>query len=371
MNRKNGLPVSASPSPADGGVLLVDPAEDPRWDRFVETHPFGKIGHLSGWKKVLEGTFRNLAGYYLALLDKSENEIQAALPVFLCRNILGCKRLSSIPFATLCDPLVSSSQQMDVLLSAALRLMEMEGASFIEVRTLDSASLMPEARLCRHNFLKYHYLPLEREPAELRKTFHRSCVRQRIARAEQSDVKLRIGQQETDLKEFYRLYSLTRRRLGLPPHPFNFFVNIWREFHPQDRVNLFFAERGSEIIGTQLLFKFRDRVSAEFIGWNNTARDLSPNHFLFWQAISMAYNEGYELFDFGATSPENTSLMDFKGHWGTTVIDIPFYYYPLTMCGYYESQKSSGIYKIARAILPNLPRGLLQAAGDFYYRHLA
>jgi hypothetical protein len=31
-------------------AILIDPARDPRWDRFVKKHPFGWITHLSGWK---------------------------------------------------------------------------------------------------------------------------------------------------------------------------------------------------------------------------------------------------------------------------------------------------------------------------------
>ena len=31
-------------------VIEIDPLKDPRWDTFVENHPFGWIVHLSGWK---------------------------------------------------------------------------------------------------------------------------------------------------------------------------------------------------------------------------------------------------------------------------------------------------------------------------------
>jgi len=39
-------------------------------------------------------------------------------------------------------------------------------------------------------------------------------------------------------------------------------------------------------------------------------------------------DEGYQLFDFGRTSPLNKSLMDFKSRWGTEVRDLPEFVFP-------------------------------------------
>ena len=104
-------------------IKLIDPITDPRWDKFVENHPFGWICHLSGWKQVLEKSFKHMKGYYFALLDNSGN-IQAALPIFEVKSWLTGNRLVSIPFATLCDPLISKSEEMAILLEAVLEYSE-------------------------------------------------------------------------------------------------------------------------------------------------------------------------------------------------------------------------------------------------------
>ena len=72
-----------------------------------------------------------------------------------------------------------------------------------------------------------------------------------------------------------------------------------------------------------LLSKFRDRVSGEFVAVDPAFQNISPNHFLFWEAIKSACEEGYRIFDFGRTSPRNVGLMDFKRRWGTQVTDLP------------------------------------------------
>ena len=89
-------------------IIEIDPQSDPRWDQFVESHPLGLICHLSGWKQVLEESFPQMKGRYLAILS-DDNSIRAALPVFEIRSILTGNRLVSIPFATNCDPLISSN----------------------------------------------------------------------------------------------------------------------------------------------------------------------------------------------------------------------------------------------------------------------
>ncbi|MCP3930149.1 MAG: hypothetical protein GY705_13740 [Bacteroidetes bacterium] len=63
-----------------GNISTIDPVKDQRWDKFVKNHPFGRICHLSGWKKVLEASFKHMKGHFFGRLDESGQNIQAALP---------------------------------------------------------------------------------------------------------------------------------------------------------------------------------------------------------------------------------------------------------------------------------------------------
>ncbi|OPY78893.1 MAG: FemAB family protein [Syntrophus sp. PtaU1.Bin005] len=119
-----------------------------------------------------------------------------------------------------------------------------------------------------------------------------------------------------------------------------------------------------------ILFKFRDRVSAEFAASDETYRDLSPNHFLFWEAIKSAYEGGYKIFDFGRTSPDNKSLMDFKRHWGTTLIDLPQYFYPKRAVETLSNAEDSLSYKLVKKICEKAPDYALKQIGNLCYKHL-
>lgn len=351
-------------------VELIDPVKDPRWDQFVEKHPFGWICHLSAWKQALEKSFRHMKGYYFVLLDNSGKNVQAGLPVFHVKSWVTGNRLVSIPFATLCDPLISTSDHMNKLFKPVLELSDEIKCSYMEIRTLSSSSLIQDNQLGSTHFYKHHYLSLENEPEQLKKKFHRTCVRQRISRAIKSELKVRIGENELDLRNFYQLQLITRKRLGLPSQPYKFFKMLWETFAPSKQIQLLLAEKNNKSIAALIIFKFKDRVSAEFAVSDERFRDLSANHFLFWKAIKMAYEEGYKIFDFGRTSSSNESLMDFKRRWGTEVIDLPQFFYPKNKIGKKVINEESWKYEIMSKACKEAPDCLLQIIGNFCYRHL-
>ena len=353
-----------------GTIAFINPEEDTRWDHFVENHPYGWICHLSGWKQVLEKSFSHMKGYYPVLLDETTLQIKAAMPVFAVKSWLTGKRLVSIPFATLCDPLIASSEEMHQLFDAVLNLFNKIGANYLEIRTLSSSHLIQNDQMGSSLFYKHHYLFLDNEPELLKKKFHRSCVRQRISRAYESKLTLKTGDHASDLDTFYQLHIKTRMRLSLPPQPYAFFKSLWETFSPSKKLSLLIAEKDGTALASLILFKFRDRVSAEFAASDETYRDLSPNHFLFWEAIKSAYEGGYKIFDFGRTSPDNKSLMDFKRHWGTTLIDLPQYYYPRHAAEKLANVEESLSYKLVKKLCEKVPDFALKQIGNLCYKHL-
>jgi len=114
-------------------VSLIDPIQDSDWDRFVEEHPFGWLYHSSDWKKVLESTFPQLTGYYLTLRNKNDDVITSALPLFLVNSRCRRNRFVSIPFTTICDPLVSNFEEMDALLEETFKLSKDFDVKHIEI----------------------------------------------------------------------------------------------------------------------------------------------------------------------------------------------------------------------------------------------
>jgi hypothetical protein len=350
-------------------VDIIDPVTDSRWDKFVENHPFGWIVHTSGWKRVLERNFPHMKGHYLVLQDSSTNEIQAGLPLFEVRSWLTGNRLISIPFATISDPLVSTGEQADSLLKAALNLSHKVGVDNIQIRTLNAHNILKnDEYVCDRHFV-HHYLPLNGSIERIKKTFHYKAVQYEINKAIKSNMTFKIAEEESDLVCFYELYMKTRKKLGLPPQPYLLFKSLWDIFSPTKNVMVLLAISNKKVASAHFMFLFNERVSVEAVGWDVENKD-SPNHFLFWEGIKMSYGMGYRIYDFGRTARDNHNLINFKNRWGTTVVDLPFYFSPKSHHEKTVELGNSAGYKLIQMLCKNSPDLFYPFIGRFCYRHL-
>lgn len=351
-------------------VSLIDPCSDPRWDAFVETHPLGQIYHLSSWKGVIEQSFPHITGYFPVILESLNGTIRAGLPIYFVDSLVTGRRLVSIPFATVCDPLVSSREDMSLLWNAAGELADELGATGIQIKAFAGAEMMAGLSLRQVNRFRHHQLNLNRPQESLKANFHRSSILYLLKRCEKNGLIARNGDQPRDLRIFYNLYVSTRRRLGLPPQPYRFFECLRHELGPSGRLKLLFARHGGEDIAGILLFQFRRRVYWEAIGEYPGSRPLNPTHFLVWQAIQHSCNEGCSVFDFGRTSIDNQGLMDFKRRWGTQVSDLPEFLSTQRDRRFMDNGVRARAYMIARAIIRRLPEKAVKTLGELSYRHM-
>ena len=65
---------------------------------------------------------------------------------------------------------------------------------------------------------------------------------------------------------------------------------------------LLLGEKSKHLVVGGIFLKFKNRFSDEFRAWNRGYNELRPNYYLYWEAIKLAHNEGYKIFDFGRQS---------------------------------------------------------------------
>jgi len=349
-------------------VKIIDPSKDKRWDEFVLDHKFGSIYHHSCWKELIHRTYGHIPVYFV--LEEDGGKLRAAMPFFMIRSWLTGTRLVSLPFSSFCDPLVNTQEEFATLLHASMAAMARFHASYLEIRTQKSYELCKSPELKEYFNYKSHILPLNSDLQTLRESFHKTSVQQRIRRAERNNVMVRVGTNDEDIRVFYRLHSLTRKKHGLPPRPYKFFRNMWHLMHSKGLVTLLLAEHDGRAAAGILLLKFKDRVYYEYVGTDKRFLRYNPNHILVWKAIEMAWEEGFRYFDFGVTPQKNTGLMDFKRKWGTEEHEMPYLYFP-DVKGYKKSlgqntENSCWLTRIGHTVYSELGR----IAGRIFYKHL-
>ncbi len=306
-------------------IGIIDPVNDSRWDRFVINHKYGSLFHSTAWCEVLKKTFSYQPSY---LVLEEDGKITAGIPFMIIDSWITGKRLISLPRTSYCDPLAENEADLNALIEQACSLAERLHMDFFEIKTQKNEALLTNTRLTRYGYFINQILDLDDGPEKLWGRFHRSCIRQRVARARKDNVTVRVAVSDQDLKSFYELHKETTRIQMTPPRPYSFFKNIWDAFRPNNSVFILVAELEKKTAAAGFFLRDRNSIIFEFIGLNYDFIDHSPGHLIAWEAIQMACREGCRYFDFGLTPPENVGLMQYKERWGTRTNMLNYYYYP-------------------------------------------
>lgn len=348
-------------------IVEIDPFEDERWDIFVNDHPFGWLCHLSSWKKLIEESFPHIKGHYLAMVDEENDSIVAGLTFFEINSWITGKRLVSIPFATLSDPLVRNNDEITIFLKYFTGNLSSKKKICIELKTYKHADIIESCDLhVSANYIN-HYLSLENEPEVLLKRTFKTPIVRGIKKALKENIDIFEVSNSSHLNNFYKIYVDTRGRLGLPPMPFRFFVNLYNTLSSKNLISIQLAKLGNDIIGGLVLLKYKDRVSVDYLASDVHYRDIYIDTFLWWEAIKYSWQEGYKVFDFGRTSLNNSGLLTYKDRWGAERKNISHY---SNNSSQNVDKENSFLYKPVKSLCMHAPSPILQLIGKLIYRHM-
>jgi lipid II:glycine glycyltransferase (peptidoglycan interpeptide bridge formation enzyme) len=341
---------------------------DQEWDEFVKSSPMGEIYSSSTWRRVVEKSFGHIRARHLIVKDGNSGHIVSALPLYEVKSWLLGKRLVSVPFGTLCDPLAKSHEDFTALVEHALGLKKKLGYKRIELKIFKTADQLDKEKLTLLTTHKHHYLLLDKEFSALTKGFKRT-VRQAVRKAEDSGLRVEDSAGEEGLRAFYRLYMMTRKRNSVPTQPYKFFRNLWEEFQKSGAISLRLVKKDEKVICGGIILSFKGRTSLEFLASDSDFLQLRPNHLLAWEAIKRAQESGSEVFDFGRTAPDDEGLMRFKTYWGTNIVDLMV----ATEIGGATGEnlnRQGYAWKTATTLSRKLPDTLYRSFSSYCYRHL-
>jgi hypothetical protein len=286
-------------------LKIIDPWNDKRWDEFVADHPRGTIYHHSAWGQVLQSTF-GYVSCYMALEGSDNGRLEGILPFMFVKSRLTGNRLVSLPFTAYCAQLVPASElQSFVKFGFECH----SGMDYLEIKFFENIEDEPDI-LEKQSCYCTHILDIDSTPDELFKSFSNTSVCQRIRRAEKSGLKLRLAEREDDLKKFYDLLVMVRKKHGLPPHPYSFFLNMWNILGARNFLSVPLVEYEGKIIAGSIVLKFKDTFHLEYSASDQRYLKLCPNQFLIWETIKAACLEGGKSLDFGRSSLSNGAQED-------------------------------------------------------------
>ena len=288
----------------------------------------------------------------------------AVLPMMEVKSWLTGRRGVSLPFTDECAPLCPDAASFHLLHEAALACAKARRWRYLEFR--GGRAWFGEVPASTSFW--GHRLDLRAGEEAL---FGRidSAARRAVRKAEQSGLSVEFSQSPEAIRAFHTLLCLTRKRHGVPPQPFVFFVNIQRHVLAQNQGWVALARHGGVVVAGAVFFHSGTTALYKFGASDETYQHLRGNNLVMSTAIKRYAAEGFATFDFGRTSLSNEGLRRFKLGWGTTEYPIDYVRYDLRADRWVTAKdESSGWHN---RVFRRLPVPLSRLIGAALYRHIA
>lgn len=317
--------------------------------------------HQSAWIDCLANSY----GYKpKTLIQKCGDECTARIPFLEVDSWLTGKRGVSLPFTDYCPPLCASSEAFQQAFKEIVEYGAQRNWKYIEFRdsTHFSSDIEPSTRFHSHRL-------------KLQKTvdsqFDRlaSSTRRAIRKANNSELKMVTSRSLEDLKTFYKLQCITRRRHGLPAQPYSFFKNIYKNILSSNQGIIFLATLNGAPAAGALFLNYKKKTIYKYGASDITIQSTRANNFVMWEAIKWHIENGFDELHFGRSSLAHEGLRAYKLRWGAEEGSINYYRYDLVKKTFTTQKDAvSGWYN---KIFKTIPLFMSQAISSLIYKHVA
>jgi FemAB-related protein (PEP-CTERM system-associated) len=336
--------------------------DDARWDAYANRAAGSTLYHLYGWRLVIEQTFGHRTDYLCAVDDSSA--VIGILPLVQLHSRMFGNMLVSLPFFNYGGICGESDEVRAALLAAAIGLATERRADFIEIRHEDNSQRWQEGLPTKTAKVSMR-LELPTLADDLWKALG-SKLRSQVQRPRKEGMTAIVGGEEL-LDDFYAVFSSNMRDLGTPVYPKRFFRNILRQFPGRTWIAGVYS--GKRAVASGLLAGFKDRLE---IPWASSLREFnrsSPNMLLYWSALEFACTQGYRIFDFGRSTPDEGTYR-FKAQWGARPHPLYWYYWLPEGRQMPQVNPANPKYRAAIAVWQHLPVGLTRLIGPGIVKYI-
>jgi len=340
---------------------ILNPIQHPEWDAQLVSHPEYTFFHGAAWVKALCATYRHKPLYFAL---REERRLWGLLPVLEVDSRLTGRRGVSLPFTDECLPLSFATVRYEHLLNKVIEYGKARNWNYLECRGGGNLVLGIPASLTFFG----HTLELLACEKTLFERFE-SSVRRAIRKAENAGVQVEISSTLEALRIFYSLHCQTRKRHGVPPQSWAFFLNIYEHILSNKMGVVAVAKYRQTPIAAAVFFHLGAKAIYKYGASDMAFQHLRGNNLMMWEAAKWYARQGGSSLHFGRTSIMNEGLRRFKLGFGTVEKKIEYFKYDFRKARFVtDRDKSSGLFN---AVFRWMPLPLARRVGAFLYRHLS
>jgi hypothetical protein len=342
-------------------IELIDPINNPEWIEFLGSHEHTTIFHHPAWLKILSQQY-GFSIFSACVYERGK--IASGLALCSAGGISGRKRLLSLPFTDHCEPLIKDNTHLSALTDYLKSRVEQKKTGSIEVRS----KLPEDSGFKSVSNAVLHSLKLDKPPDELFTDFNKSRVQRGINKAVKENLTGRISTSQDDMESFYSLHLKTRKKLGIPVQPKNFFRLFFEEIINKNLGFICIVEKEGTPLAAGIFAGFGKTLIYKYGASMPSMLRLKPNHLMFWTAISEACSRGFSYFDFGKSDNSGTGLREFKSGWASTETPLYYSYFPNAPTG-------RGVIALTENALAKIirysPSFVCRIIGELFYKFAA
>ena len=338
--------------------LLTDPS-DPRWEDFIKSRVDATIFHHPAWIKLLADCY-GFRPFILSIFDDAGN-MRAGIPIMEIKSWLTDRRWVSLPFSDYCNPLFDEPVWLAALTEGLIRLSKEKNILKVELRW----KFPPNELIHPDSQYVLHTLKLDPDVEKVLKGVHRTQY-QNVRRAEREGFQIERGKSLDDMRTFYHLQRLTRKRHGLPAQPWTFFEKLYHQLLEKNLGFILLAKQADQCMAAGIFLYAGRTLTYKYAASNNSEKqNFRSNHLLTWNAICWGCNNGFNSFDFGRSDAEDPGLRDFKIRWGAQESTLSYsYFYDLP-----SQQTDSRLMPLMHFVIHKSPLWVGTAMGQLLYKY--
>jgi CelD/BcsL family acetyltransferase involved in cellulose biosynthesis len=341
-------------------IEQVDPATDARWDDWLRHFPAASCFHSSAWARVLQGAYgHRTMGFVL----KTGDEIQGMVPCGHANSRWLGRRVACMPFADFARPLVDDPSAYQELEAAILERGRASGWTLLEIRGGRDCvpDTPPSVVFWEHD--------LDLSPGK--NVLLANCTdatRRNIRKAERSGLRIELSDSPEAVQRYYDLHCVTRRRLGSPPQPKQFFDSIWAHFIKPGNGIVGLAWHGTIPVAGVVVLRHATQSIYKFGAADERYQHLRPSNLVMWAAIQHSVGLGMKNFHFGRTSFHQEGLRHFKKGWGSREGRLEYFCLDVKTGRSVSKPDRAG--RWPSRLICRMPVPVVRKMGEVLYRHL-
>jgi len=343
-------------------VQIVNPLDHPQWDDWMRAWREATSFHSMGWARTLAEAY-GFQPCYAMISD--ELGAVAVWPMMEVRGLGGRRRGVSLPFSDGCGALVREPSDQSALMEAVRKEAGVRGWRTVEFRGPVGTEAAPPTP--SSSFFTHEVDLSGTEEDQWNRC--RSSVRRAARKARASHVETRCGCADEHMNAFYHLFTLTRRRHGLPPPPIDFFRLLQRHVLQPGAGTVVTAWRAGRAIAASIFLHFGTRSLYKYGASDHRHQAERPNDLVMWEGLRWCRARGGRWLSLGKTRRVQEGLRRFKNGWGAREETLDYFTYDMDSGSYITSRDDvDGWYN---HIFRRMPLPLLRWTGRLLYHHAA